>query len=68
MDKESYYLAFTLFSVFNLSSDYSYPINKPVAEIDYNEFGNSEFLCDTEYTLGKLLEFKRKIIDLYFEP
>jgi hypothetical protein len=53
------------FCVLNLTSDYSKPVNKPVSETTYNDFGNSEFFCQSEATLNRLLEIKRSIISTF---
>lgn len=60
-----YHMAVSLFSAFNITDDYSIPISKPVNEILYNDFGNSEFLCDSYNTLEKLLELKKQVINQF---
>lgn len=62
-----YNLAMPLFSTFNITSDYSKPVNKPVSEISYNEYGDSEYLCDTSDTIECLLNFKHSILDIYLK-
>lgn len=64
-ERKRYNLSSLLFGTFNLSSDYSKPINKPINEIAYNEYGDSEYLCDTNNTLEKLLQFKHNIVERY---
>lgn len=64
-ERKRYNLASLLFGTFNLSSDYSRPIDKPINEILYNEYGDSEYLCDTNNTLERLLEFKQDIVGRY---
>lgn len=62
---KQYRFADSLFGSFNITSDYSTPIDKQVYTIAYNDFGDSEFLCDTPETLEKLLEFKHSILEEY---
>ena len=61
-DVQRYRGAFTLFSTFNLSSDYSKPINVSIESIAYNDYEDSEFLCDTQETVDKLVEFKTEVL------
>ena len=61
-DVQRYRGAFTLFNTFNLSSDYSKPINAPIETIAYNDYENSEFLCDTQETVDKLVVFKTEVL------
>lgn len=56
------YQANDIFSQFNLTSDYSKPIDAPVETIAYNDYGNSEFLCDTQGTVDKLEAFKMEVL------
>lgn len=60
-----YRMAFSLISAFNITDDYSITIDKPANEIRYNDFGNSEFLCDSYDTLEKLIKFKQQVIDQF---
>ena len=64
-ERKRYNLASLLFGTFNLSSDYSQPIDQPANEIPYNEYVGSEYLCDTNNTLEQLLEFKHDIVERY---
>lgn len=64
-DRKRYNLATRLFGTFNLTSDYSKPIDKPVNEISYNEYGDSEYLCDTYDTIDYLVRFKHSIVEKY---
>ncbi len=64
-EEKRYNLAMPLFSTFNLTSDFSIPIDEPVNAIAYNDFGRSEYLCDTQNTLDRLLAFKRSVLDSY---
>lgn len=57
--------AMSLFGTFNLTSDYSKPIDRPISELRYNEFGDSEYLCDTADTLAALLDFKHSVIERF---
>lgn len=59
--------AFSLFSTFNLTSDDSIPIDRAVNTIGYNEFGDSEYFCDTPDTLEHLLTFKHSVLKQYLE-
>ncbi|MBO5335560.1 MAG: hypothetical protein J6A94_00310 [Lachnospiraceae bacterium] len=52
-----------LFFAFNLTCDESTPISGGVNEIAYNDFGRSEFLCDSEETLEHLQSFKKEVIE-----
>lgn len=63
--EKRYYLARPLFSTYNITSNYSIPIDEPVNTVAYNDFGNSEYLCDTQNTLDQLLAFKKNILDQY---
>lgn len=64
-EERRYNLALSLFGTFNLTSDYSKPIDRPVSELRYNEFGDSEYLCDTADTLAALLDFKHSVIERF---
>jgi hypothetical protein len=64
-DVKRYQIGFPLFGAFNLTDNYSIPIDKPVNTIPYNDFGNSEFLCDSPDTLEKLLKFKQQVIEQF---
>lgn len=66
-EKQRYRLAFDLFATWNLSDDYSKPIDKPINEICYNEYENSEFLCDTPETVEKLLSLKKEVLLKVFD-
>ncbi len=55
----------SLFGSFNITSDYSLPIDKPANQIAYNDFGDSEFLCDTQETLDQILELKHSVLERY---
>ena len=59
---QRYREAISLFSQFNLSSDYSKPINAPIETLAYNDYENSEFLCDTQETVDKLVAFKTEVL------
>lgn len=60
-ETKRYREAFT-FSQWNLSSDYSKPIDVPLETIAYNDYENSEFLCDTQETVDKLVAFKNEVL------
>lgn len=60
---QRYREATSLFSQFNLTCDYSKPIDAPVETIAYNDYGNSEFLCDTQETIDKLVDFKTEVLE-----
>lgn len=62
---ERYFTAFTLFSTLNITSDYSIPANVDITKVHYNDFGNSEFLCDSDSTIDKILKFKKEIINAF---
>ena len=64
-DTMRYRMAFSLFSAFNITDDYSIPIDKSANVISYNDFDNSEFLCESYDTLEKLLKFKQQVIDQF---
>lgn len=64
-DVKSYYYAFPILSAFNVSSDESVVNGGDIADMHYNDFGSSEFLCDSQYTLECLLEFKREVLRKY---
>jgi len=55
-----------LFFAFNLTCDESTPVSGGVNEIAYNDFGRSEFLCDSEETLEHLQSFKKEVITAVF--
>lgn len=61
-DKQYYRTAFPLFSYFNLTEDYAVALNASADTLRYNDVGNSEFLCDTQETVRKLMDFKQKVI------
>lgn len=63
-ETKRYNFAFALFSSFNLTSDFSLPVDKPIDEVAYNDFGNSEYLCDSPKTLEHILHFKEYVINL----
>ena len=63
LEEKKYRLAFSVFSVFNLSIDYSKAIDKPIEEIAYNDYKDSEFLCDSEETADKLILFKHEVLN-----
>lgn len=64
-DKPLYAMGFPIFWAFNLTDNYSLPIDKPENTIHYNDFGNSEFLCDSPDTLEKLLNFKYQVMEQF---
>lgn len=64
-EKKRYNLATRIFGTYNITSDYSKPINRPAHEIAYNEYGDSEYLCDTYDTIEHLLKFKHSIVEKY---
>lgn len=64
-DIKRYKIESPLFCVLNLTSDYSIPVDKPVSELAYNEFGESEFFCQSEKMLNRVLEIKHYIISRY---
>lgn len=64
-EERRYHLAMPLFGTFNLTSDHSTPIDGPVSELHYNDFGDSEYLCDTAETLEALLEWKHSVIEKF---
>lgn len=64
-EEKRFYLARPLFSTYNITSDYSIPIDEPVNTIAYNDFGDSEYLCDTQNTLDHLLAFKKCVLDQF---
>lgn len=67
-DVKHYNPAFPVFSAFNMTSDYSLPVCGSVNKIRYNDFGKSEFFCDTEETLESILDFKREVIEMVASP
>lgn len=64
-DVKSYYYTFPILSAFNVSSDESVVNGGNIEDMHYNDFGSSEFLCDSQYTLACLLEFKREVLRKY---
>ncbi len=64
-EEKSYYYTFPILSAFNLSSDESVVNGENIENIHYNDFGSSEFLCDSQYTLECLLEYKREVLKKY---
>lgn len=61
-DKQYYRVAFPLFSYFNLTEDYARALNASADSLRYSDVGNSEFLCDTQETVQKLMDFKQEVI------
>jgi len=64
-ETKRYRPVFSLFSTFNVTGDHSVPIDREVNTIGYNEFGDSEYFCDTPYTLEHLLAFKHSVLEQY---
>lgn len=64
---KKYWVESPFFTVLDLTSDYSIPVNKPVNELKYNDFAESEFFCQSEKMLNRLLEIKYYILNRYAE-
>ena len=54
-----------LFHVLNLTSDYSIPIDDEITNVSYNDFLDSEFFCESQSILDKVIEIKHRIIEYY---
>ncbi|MDR2043011.1 MAG: hypothetical protein LBQ15_01315 [Clostridium sp.] len=52
-------------SSFRISDDYSVAVNKTASDTSYEEFKGSEFFCDTEETVNKLLQLKHTVVARY---